>query len=250
MQPNALAGKVALITGGARRVGRGIALGFAEAGAHVVIHHGHSDDDAERTATEAEALGVQALVVKADLTQPDDIARMFREVSDRFVRLDVLVNSASNFDSTPLLDLDVAAWQEVLGTNVSAPFYTTQHAARLMQAGGEGGCIINIADNSGLRPWSKRPAHSVSKAALIMLTQVSARALAADNICVNCLVLGPILPSPDMDEAAWERIEGRLPLKRSGTVEEVASAAVFVATNNFMTGAVVHVDGGEWLGGD
>jgi pteridine reductase len=99
-----------------------------------------------------------------------------------------------------------------------------------------------------LRPWAKRPHHSVSKAGLIMLTEVSARALAEYQIRANCLVLGPILPSPGMDEHKWQRIETRLPLKRSGDVDDVARAAIFLATNDFITGAVLRVDGGEWLG--
>jgi NAD(P)-dependent dehydrogenase (short-subunit alcohol dehydrogenase family) len=110
------------------------------------------------------------------------------------------------------------------------------------------GSIINIADNSGLRPWDRRPHHSISKSGLIMLTQVTARALAEYQIRANCLVLGPILPSPGMTEQDWKRIEDRLPLKRSGDVDDVARAAIFLATNDYITGAVLRVDGGEWLG--
>jgi NAD(P)-dependent dehydrogenase (short-subunit alcohol dehydrogenase family) len=244
-----LQGKVALVTGSARRVGKGIMLGFARAGAHVVIHHGSSPDEAEAAADEARALGVKAFVVQADLADRAQIAPAIEAAAAQFGRLDVLVNSASVFSSEDFLDMPAEAWQEALDVNLSAPFYATQAAGKLMRARAIAGCIINIADNSGLRPWPARPQHSVSKAGLIMLTQVTAAALARHQIRANCIVLGPTLPSPGMTEADWERIEARLPLKRAGAVEDPASAAVFLARNDFITGAVLHVDGGEWLAG-
>lgn len=242
-----LKGKVALVTGSARRVGRGIMLGFARAGAHVVIHHSRSDDDAATAAEEAKALGVETLVVKADLSQYDETARLFEAVKDKFGRLDVLVNSASVFEQKDFLDIPPDEWDTVMNVNLRAPFWCTQFAGRIMREAGIAGAVINIADNSGLRPWSARPHHSISKAGLIMLTEVSARALAAYQIRVNCIVLGPVLPSPGQDEAAWANVEARLPLKRSGDPDDAARAAVFLATNDFITGAVLRVDGGEWL---
>jgi NAD(P)-dependent dehydrogenase (short-subunit alcohol dehydrogenase family) len=242
-----LKGKVALVTGSARRVGRGIMLGFARAGAHVVIHHSRSDDDAATAAEEAKALGVETLVVKADLSQYDEAARLFEAVKDKFGRLDVLVNSASVFEQKDFLDIPPDEWDTVMNVNLRAPFWCTQFAGRIMREAGIAGAVINIADNSGLRPWSVRPHHSISKAGLIMLTEVSARALAAYQIRVNCIVLGPVLPSPGQDEAAWANVEARLPLKRSGDPDDAARAAVFLATNDFITGAVLRVDGGEWL---
>lgn len=242
-----LKGKVALVTGSARRVGRGIMLGFARAGAHVIIHHSRSDDDAATAAEEAKALGVETLVVKADLSQYDETARLFEAVKDKFGRLDVLVNSASVFEQKDFLDIPPDEWDTVMNVNLRAPFWCTQFAGRIMREAGIAGAVINIADNSGLRPWSVRPHHSISKAGLIMLTEVSARALAAYQIRVNCIVLGPVLPSPGQDEAAWANVEARLPLKRSGDPDDAARAAVFLATNDFITGAVLRVDGGEWL---
>jgi NAD(P)-dependent dehydrogenase (short-subunit alcohol dehydrogenase family) len=242
-----LKGKVALVTGSARRVGRGIMLGFARAGAHVVIHHSRSDDDAATAAEEAKALGVETLVVKADLSQYDEAAWLFEAVKDKFGRLDVLVNSASVFEQKDFLDIPPDEWDTVMNVNLRAPFWCTQFAGRIMREAGIAGAVINIADNSGLRPWSARPHHSISKAGLIMLTEVSARALAAYQIRVNCIVLGPVLPSPGQDEAAWANVEARLPLKRSGDPDDAARAAVFLATNDFITGAVLRVDGGEWL---
>jgi NAD(P)-dependent dehydrogenase (short-subunit alcohol dehydrogenase family) len=243
-----LNGKVVFVTGSARRVGRGIALGFAAQGANLVIHHSNSDSEAEQTAQEARALGVDALIVKGDYSRYEDIARNFEQVKAHYSRVDVMVNSASNFHQTPLLDIPPDEWQSVLDVNLSAPFWCTQHAARIMRDLTITGSIINIADNSGLRPWGKRPHHSISKSGLIMLTKVTARALAQYQIRANCLVLGPILPSPGMTDQDWQRIEDRLPLKRSGDVDDVARAAIFLAANDYITGAVLRVDGGEWLG--
>lgn len=240
--------KVVMVTGSARRVGRGIALGFARQGAHVVIHHHSSDEDAEQAAEAARAFGVEALIVKGDHSQYEDVARNFEAAAAHFGRIDVLVNSASIFEQTDLLEIAPDEWQAVLDVNLSGPFWCTQHAGRLMRDRGTAGAIINIADNSGLRPWGNRPHHSISKAGVIMLTQVTARALAPHQIRANCLVLGPILPSPGMSDEYWQSVEDRLPLKRSGDVDDVARAAIFLAANYFITGAVVRVDGGEWLG--
>jgi NAD(P)-dependent dehydrogenase (short-subunit alcohol dehydrogenase family) len=243
-----LNGKVVFVTGSARRVGRGIALGFAAQSANLVIHHNSSDEEAQQTAQEARALGVETLIVKGDYAHHDQIAGSFEQVKAHYGRLDVLVNSASNFHQTPLLDIPPDEWQSVLDVNLSAAFWCTQHAGRLMRDQHIPGCIINIADNSGLRPWTKRPHHSISKAGLIMLTEVTARALAPYQIRANCLVLGPVLPSPGMTEQDWSNVEARLPLKRSGDVDDVARAAIYLATNDYVTGAVLRVDGGEWLG--
>lgn len=245
--PQPLSGKVAVVTGAARRVGRAIMLGFANAGADVVIHHRSSGEEAQVAAEVARALGVKALVLRADLNDPEAIRAMFTEVKANFERVDVLVNSAASFQSGDLLDISVDEFDQVLHTNLRAPFVCLQEAGRMMRDHGAGGAIINIGDNSGVRAWRKRPQHSISKAGLIMLTKVAAKALAPHNIRVNCLVLGPILPGADTSEEAWRRTEARIPLGRGGTPSEVADAAVFMAMNAFITGAVLQVDGGEYL---
>ncbi len=240
--------KVVFVTGSARRVGRAILLGFAAQGARVVVHHSNSDADAERTAADARALGVEALVVKGDYARHDDIARNFEQVVAHYGRVDVLVNSASIFQSGDLLDIPPDEWNRVMDINLRAPFWCTQHAGRIMRDAGIAGAIINIADTSGLRPWAARPHHSVSKAGLIMLTEVTAAALAPYQIRANCLVLGPVLPSTGQSDASWREAEARLPLQRSGDPDDAARAAIYLATNDFVTGAVLRVDGGEWLG--
>jgi 3-oxoacyl-[acyl-carrier protein] reductase len=241
--------KVVCVTGAARRVGRAIALEFARQGAHLVIHHSSSDADAASAAAEAHALGVEALVVKANQADPDDVARMFEAIAERYGRLDVLVNSAASFKRTPLLEIDFAEWQSVIGINLTGPFLCTQRAARLMIAGGRGGAIVNISDNSGLKPWAARPHHSVSKAGVIMLTQVSALALAEHNIRVNCVVPGPVLRPAGEPEEVLESIARGLPLGRIGQPSDIARACVFLATNDFATSSILRVDGGEGLAG-
>jgi len=236
-----LQGKVVLVTGGARRVGRAFVLAFADAGAHVVIHHSQSDTDAESTANEAKLRGVEALIVKADLSDHAETVGMFDQIAARWNRLDVLVNSASIFPSGELLDISPEDWDQALGVNLRAPFWCTQLAGRLMRDKAMPGCIINISDNSGLRAWASRPQHSVSKAGLLALTEVTAKALAQYQIRANALVLGPVLPESDRDAESIAAKAAKMPLKRWGTPEDAARAAVFLA------GAVFHVDGGEAL---
>ena len=244
-----LKGKVVCVTGAARRVGRAIALEFARQGTHLVIHHSSSDADAASAAWEAQALGVEALIVKANVADPSEVARMFETIRSRYGRLDVMVNSAASFTRTPLLDVGYDEWQAVLGVNLSGPFLCTQHAARLMIAGGRGGAIVNISDNSGLSPWAARPAHSVSKAGVIMLTQVSALSLAEHNVRVNCVVPGPVLRPAGEPEEVLDAIARGLPLGHIGEPNDIARACVFLASNDFATGAILRVDGGEGLAG-
>jgi NAD(P)-dependent dehydrogenase (short-subunit alcohol dehydrogenase family) len=242
-----LHGRVVCVTGSARRVGRAIALEFARHGANLVIHHSNSSQDAESAALEARALGVEALVVQADQALPNQVSSMFERIQSHYGRLDVLVNSAASFKRGNLLEIEFEEWQSVIGTNLTGPFLCTQHAARLMMP--QGGAIINISDNSGLKPWASRAHHSIAKAGVIQLTQLAALALAAHNIRVNCVVPGPVLPPAGEPTAMLENIASGLPLKRIGEPNDIARACVFLATNDFATGTIMRVDGGEGLVG-
>ncbi len=242
-----LNGKVVFVTGGARRVGRAIALGFAAEGAHIIIHHSASDQQAQQTAEEIAALGVESLIVKGDYRRHEDVVENFEQIRARFGRLDVMINSASNFEQGDFLEIVPESWNSALDLNLTAPFYCSQLAGRMMRDQG-GGVIINIGDTAGVQPWPHRPQHSVSKAGLIMLTQVTARALAQYNIRCNCLIFGPILRSDNLPDEVWDRVENRLPLKRSGDVGDAVRACIFAATNDYITGASIPVDGGELLG--
>jgi NAD(P)-dependent dehydrogenase (short-subunit alcohol dehydrogenase family) len=241
-----LKGKVALVTGSARRVGKAIALELARQGMSQVVHHGSSDRDAEETASAAHALGVETIIVKADLRQPADVQRLFETIRQRFGRLDLLVNSASNFKPGSILEVTLEAWQEVLDMNLTAPFLCCQQAARLMRETGAGGSIVNIVDLSGLRPWKTHPQHSVAKAGLMALTEVLALSLGPD-IRVNAIAPGPVLRDEGNSPEQWERIGQSIPLGHTGDPLDVAQAVVFLASQPFITGALLRVDGGKYL---
>lgn len=242
-----LGGKVVLVTGSARRVGRAILLGFAREGAHVIVHHSNSDADAQSAADEARAFGVDALIVKGDYSDPTEIESNFEEIARHYGRLDVVVNSASIYEKGDLLDIDAETWRRVIDINLNAPFWVTRVAGRMMRDSNTAGAVINIADNSGVQPLMGRAHHSVSKAGLIHLTKAAALELAPYGIRVNSIVLGPVLPEPGRSAESWAKTEAKLPLKRSGDPDDAARAALFLAANDFITGAVLHVDGGEGL---
>lgn len=245
-----LEGKVVLVTGSARRVGRAIVLAFAAQGANCVIHYSSANSaaDAESAAEEVRAFGGEALVIKGNQANSADIATIIDAVRDRFGRLDVLVNSASIFMRRPFLEVTEQEYDTVLNINLKGPFLLTQAAARLMIANG-GGAIVNISDNSGINPWASRPQHSISKAGVIMLTQVSALALAPYHIRVNCVVPGPVLVAADSDESTLDGIAAALPVKHIGNPGNVADACLFLARNDYATGTILNVDGGERLVG-
>ncbi len=246
-----LGNTIALVTGAARRVGRAIALALAEQGAHIVLHYGGSSAEAEQTAADIRSLGVEALTVQADLADPAQIEALFAAIRDRFGELDVLVNSAALFERASFDAITAADWDRVMAVNLRAPFLCIQAAARLMRAAdrsGDPALIVNLADLSGVHPWLDFAHHAVSKAGLLHLTRVAAREL-APAVRVNAVVPGAILPPPGVepDSEAWREIGGRVPLKRPGDPARLAETVLYLAANDFVTGAVIHVDGGESL---
>ncbi len=245
-----LDGKIVFVTGSARRVGRQIALTFAEQGANLVIHHASSSsvDDAESAAEAVRKLGREAFIISGNQGDSKDVAKMFAAVKDRYGRLDVMVNSAAIFKRNNLLDISEAEWDQVMNINLKGPFMLTQNAARLMRENA-GGVIVNISDNSGLNGWPSRPHHSISKAGVIMLTQVAALSLAEYGIRVNCVVPGPVLVPADAEESVLDEIAEALPIGHIGDPRNIAQACVFFAQNDFATGSVLRVDGGEGLAG-
>ncbi|MEP7285477.1 MAG: SDR family oxidoreductase [Chloroflexota bacterium] len=239
-----LKGKIALVTGSARRVGKAIALELARQGMHQIIHHRQSDREAEETAEEVRALGVEAIIVKADQSDPVQVQQLFDTLRQRYGRLDVLVNSASSFNAGAILDLPFEEWQKTLAVNLTGPFLCSQHAARLMLEH-DGGAIINILDMSIFHPWKGYPAHSVAKSGLATLTEVFAQSV-GPQIRVNGIAPGAILRDDGNTLAQWERIGKGLPLG-TGHPSDVAQAVVFLATQPFITGAILRVDGGEYV---
>jgi len=234
--------RVAVVTGAAHRVGKFIALGLAEAGAHVVVHYHQAEAEAHATVEEIEAKGVRAVAVGADLASAAGVERLFRAAEAEFGGVDILVNSAAIMERGDVLTLTPDDWERTLALNLTAPFLCAQQAARSMLARG-GGAMVNVADLSALEPWAKYPAHSVSKAGLVMLTKVLAKAL-APRVRVNAVAPGPVLKPPDWDEARWRTVGAHTLLKRTGSGYDVARAVTFLLQQDFITGETLVVDGG------
>ena len=234
-----LNGKVALVTGGARRVGRALSLALARAGADIVVNYFSSAREAEETVAEIVALGRRAIAVHAE------VQILIQKTADTFGRLDVLVNNASLFETAPLLAIEEEAWDRVMAVNLKGPFLLSQAAAPLLRRDG-GGVIVNIADLSAFQPWPSYAHHAVSKAGLVHLTRILARALAPD-IRANCIAPGTVLPPPDYTEEQIRSSRERSALKRIGTPEDVARALLYLIESDFVTGETVVVDGGRML---
>jgi NAD(P)-dependent dehydrogenase (short-subunit alcohol dehydrogenase family) len=235
-----LQGQVALVTGAGRRIGRAIALRLAAEGARVVVHYHRSEAEANSIVAEIAQAGGEAVALRADLSRMDEIERLFADVDRRLGRLDILVNNAAVFFSTPVHETTEAQWDSVLGANLKAPFFCAQRAAPLLTAGGHGR-IINFA--SPWLAWPKYSAYSASKAGVIMLTQCLARAL-APAVTVNAIAPGTISFSDDAPEIAEAYIR-RAPLQRTGTATDITDAVLYLVGAAFVTGQVIVVDGGR-----
>lgn len=247
-----LQGRVALITGGGRRLGKGITTALAAAGSGVIIHYGHSRESAEATAQEIQQQGTEAVCLAADLADVGQIEAMFEQIEERFGRLDILVNSAARFDKKPLTEIEMDDWDRTMEVNLRAPFACLRAAVPLMrtasQMQGLPAAVVNVGDLSGVLAWPGYVHHGVSKAGLLHMTRVAAREL-APQIRVNAVIPGPVLPPPgvDIDDGDWQSLVSRLPLARPGLASEVGAAVRFLASQNFITGESICVDGGEHL---
>ncbi len=235
---------LAIVTGAAHRLGRAIALGLARSGYAIGLHYFQSEGAAAETAREIESLGVPAALLPADLTDEQQIDRMFAAVARLPFRLRVLVNSAGVMQPANLRDMPAEQWDLTLDLNLRAPFLCAQRAARLMVE--EGGIIVNVTDAGDQRAWTGFPAYIVSKAGLEALTRLLARTL-APQIRVNAVAPGLILPPPGFPDQNWMRLVERLPLKRSGDPDEVVKAVEFFIQNEYITGQTVAIDGGYQL---
>lgn len=236
--------RVALVTGGAHRVGRALVLALAREGADIALHFNASEEAARRTAAEVEQLGRRVVQLRADLEDAGEAAALAGRAVDALGRLDVLVNNAALFESSPFLEVTPDDWDRVMAVNTRAPFLLLQATAPHLAA--SKGVAVNVADISGLRPWPAYPHHSVSKAALIHLTKVAARALAPD-VRVNCIVPGTVLPPPDYTEEQLRESRDRTVLGQIGTPDDVVQALLMLVRSEFTTGSVVVVDGGRML---
>jgi pteridine reductase len=240
-----LAGRTALVTGGARRVGAAIVRSLHFAGANVIIHCHRSVEPAHALAEELEHVraGASALAI-ADLLDDGSLPRLVDVALQRFGRLDLLVNNASTFYPTPVGQISAAQWSDLVGTNLRAPLFLTQAAAPALRA--SRGSVINIADIHGQRPMRDHVVYSTAKAGLIMLTRALARELAPD-VRVNAIAPGSILwPEDGLAQTRRERILESTPLQRQGSPQDIARAVLFFANEApFVTGQVLAVDGGR-----
>jgi len=240
-----LAGKSVLVTGAAKRIGRAIAMECAGQGARVAITYGASVAEAEETVRALAALDVEAMAVRCDLRDPEDVRQTVGAVVEEFEGLDILVNNAGVFESVALEDISVAQWDRMFETNTRGPFLMAQAAYPHLRVAPEGGRIINIGSLGGLHPWATHAHYCTSKAALHMLSQTMAKAW-APLVSVNCVAPGMIVTGEV--EAGYEEFARRTPMQRNGRAQDVAEAALFFATGpHFITGQLLAVDGGLGL---
>lgn len=237
--------RVALVTGGAVRVGRAIALGLAEDGYDVVIGYRSSQDAAEATRRDVVARGRACIAVRADLATADGPEALVDALRRHFGRLDVVVNSAASFRSMALDDVDAAEFDRVMALNVRAPHLVVRAAADLLRA--SRGSVVNITDLSAFQAWTRYPHHAVSKAALAHLTRVQARAYAPD-VRVNAIAPGAVLAPDDWSEDRWNAVAERAVLGKAGDPADVLHAIRYLISADFVTGHVIPVDGGRLLG--
>lgn len=243
-----LQNQVAIVTGGAVRIGRELSLALSRAGMRVCLHYGSSAAAAEQTAAEIRAAGGHVVTVQADLSHPVEAAEgIFAAALDAFGQADALVNCASVFEAGGLSDFSVDTWQRHQNINLAAPtFLCQQFAAALAKRPGAKGAIVNIADWRALRPQPGHLAYTLSKAGLVCLTQILAQEL-APAIRVNAVAPGAILPPPSATADHESRIKSVIPLDRSGGPHDVAEAVLFLLRSDFVTGETIHVTGGQQL---
>jgi len=241
-----LDGKVALVTGAGRRVGRAIALALAERGATLAIHYRSSAAEAQELATAIQSRGGRAGTFPADLAKVAEIGQMTTAVIAAFGRIDILVNSASIFYRKPFEELTEEDWDANLDTNLKAPFFLAKFAGASMRRTGAGK-IVNIGDWAAIRPYNNYLPYVVSKSGLVGLTRALAKALAPE-VQVNCVALGPVMPPEDYDSAEIETLKKATLTKTLGSPEDVARAVLFLCEGtDFATGSTLMLDGGRLL---
>lgn len=240
-------GKVALVTGGAQRVGKAIAVALARAGANVIITYHASADQARATVAEIEQSGARAAAYACDQSDVASINDLFAALRRDFDHIDLLVNNAAIMERQPVLDVTLDDWERVINTNLRGPFFIAQAAAKWMMETHTPGVIINIADTAALKPWPGYITHTISKTGLVAMTETLALAL-APQIRVNAIAPGPILKPPDWTDERWQRTtEATVPLKRTGSLDDVTDAVLLCARSEFMTGHTLVIDGGRTL---
>ncbi len=235
--------KVALVTGSGRRLGRQSALALAKDGWNIVVNHAHSPKEAADTVKEIKSFGVDALSIKADITSSKEVDAMFNQTFGHFGRLDLLVNNAAIFPpARKFTEITDELWDHVMATNLTGPFYCARAAARLMEE--RGGKIINLASLGGFQAWPEHISYNVAKAGVVMLTLTLSKAL-APKITVNGIAPGTII-IPGEESGEIKHIdEKRIPLQKYGEAGDIISALLYLAHADYVTGDMIHVDGGR-----
>ncbi|HEX3926434.1 MAG TPA: SDR family oxidoreductase [Gemmatimonadales bacterium] len=237
--------RVALVTGGARRLGRAFTEALAGRGMRVAVHYGSSADEANEVVAAIKATGGSAEAFGADLRDAAAATALPDQVAAHFGALDVLINSAAVMERHGVADTTVKIWDDVLGLNLRAPFFLAQSAApHLARAHG---AIVNIADLGGLEPWKEYVAHSISKAGVVMLTKVLAVSLAPD-VRVNAIAPGAVLLPDDYNDQKRAFLSETTPLGRIGSPQDAVNAMLYLLEGgDFLTGETIVVDGGRLL---
>ena len=238
-----LDGRVVLVTGGARRVGRAIALRLARAGCGLAIHYHNSSDEAAATAEQCRRLGAEAEIFQASFEDVTQAEALVPAVLSRFGRLDVLINNASVFERMTLAEFTLAQWERALRVNLTVPMLLVSAArAALLESRGR---VINISDAALSRPWPDHLAYTVSKGGLETLTKVLAKALAPDVNVVG-IAPGAVAWPPEYGQEIRDRLTAKIPLGRAGSAEDVAAAVHFILSEgDYLTGIILPIDGGR-----
>jgi pteridine reductase len=236
--------QLVLVTGAAHRIGRAIAVALARNGYAIGLHYLTSEKAALQTAREIEEIGMPAIPVQADLRDPNQIDRLFQELSGLPYPLTGLVNSAAIMPVSRLDDLSVELWDEIFAINLRAAWLCSQKAAHLIQP--RNGWIINITDAGTSKVWKQHAAYNLSKSALNTLTRLLARTY-APQIRVNAVAPGLILPPSEMPAETWQKLIQRLPLSKIGKPEDIAQTVLFLVNNPVITGQIISVDAGYQL---
>jgi len=255
--PQPLHGKTALITGGAKRLGRASALALALAGADVAITFRNSSREAQQTVADLSALGVRAFALRCDVTEEASVRSMMKDAGHELGHIDILVNNAANYETAEFEELTVKQWDAMFASNTRGPFLVSREALPWMRrpraknknpnAAKTESKIINMGSLGGLRPWATHAHYCSSKAALHMLTKVMAKALAPE-IAVNAVAPGMIDLGEKSAAAFMRRMAKQTPMQRNGRGDEIAAAVLFfAAAPQFITGQILAVDGGIGL---
>jgi pteridine reductase len=242
--------KTALITGsGKRRVGNAVAVALADRGYNVALHYNRSAEEARQTLAQLERKGVRAAAFQADVTDENDVARLFQQTLNTFGRLDVLVTAAAVWEAKPLEDVTAADVRRQFDVNTLGTFLCCRAAGLIMAAQPEGGAIITIGDWAVARPYLGYAAYFASKGAVPALTRALAVELAHRNpaVRVNCIEPGPVMVPENLDEHEVKGVIAGTLLKRLGRPENIAQAVVFLVENDYVTGVCLPVDGGRTI---